>query len=355
MDTLEPAPKQPNSVSSTAPDPKSSPNKIVYLFGTGAAQAEIQLKYGAGLDLEKDGLRNRDISGRVIEAAKRTRIEPGLAGYLNKFPASEIKTGEPDIELLIGLLESSGPGHSEAALNLRGLFKHDIESRTKTLEPVLSKDLIEQASLLDPKKEEILAYLTLNYDDLFERAYQDVHKVLPNYGFDLQLDGQANDKKGPPYLKLHGSFDWESTPDSEGLRRVHPGSSPKQEHICWIPPTIHKEYDEYPYNLLWGKAHEALSRCNVLRIVGCSISPNDAGLMSLLFRASLLREKPFEIEIIASASTTYRIRKRFGWCFNIPELDFDPKHNAFSEWLNTRKQALDATKTEDLSNLNPQS
>ncbi len=71
----------------------------------------------------------------------------------------------------------------------------------------------------------------------------------------------------------------------------------------WLPPTILKESKNYPYNKLAGLSYELLSRkCDVLRVVGSSLTQNDWNVLSMIFNAQRHREltkgRAFTIELI---------------------------------------------------------
>ena len=53
-----------------------------------------------------------------------------------------------------------------------------------------------------------------------------------------------------------------------------------------------------PYNFIWGRAFDVLAKCDVLRVIGCSLNQNDISLIDLLFKVHLERADYFEIEII---------------------------------------------------------
>jgi hypothetical protein len=61
---------------------------------------------------------------------------------------------------------------------------------------------------------------------------------------------------------------------------------------------VNKNYLAPPYNFIWGRAFELLVKCDILRIVGCSLSQNDTGLVDLLFKAHLERGKRIDIQPI---------------------------------------------------------
>ena len=126
---------------------------------------------------------------------------------------------------------------------------------------------------LPSSPEQIVGLLTINYDDYLEHAIRDVFATSADYGiYVVGTDTPASE--APTLLKLHGSFSWRDTwPIAITEDNPHP---------LWIPPGIHKTKTRYPFNYLWALARELLE-CDVLRVVGCSLSSRDWDLISLLF------------------------------------------------------------------------
>lgn len=62
---------------------------------------------------------------------------------------------------------------------------------------------------------------------------------------------------------------------------------------------VEKRRERYPFSIIWGRAREALD-CDVLRIIGCSLSRNDWHLVSLLYTTQKLNvhRKEYDIELI---------------------------------------------------------
>jgi len=160
------------------------------------------------------------------------------------------------------------------------------------------------------------------------------------------LSRNYNLKQNVPLLiKLHGSFNWTNGfPILLVDEKVR--ASRKQEEMIWIPPGIEKERDRYPFNLLWGKAFELLD-CDTLRIVGCSLSQNDWGLMSLLFFSQMgaTFKRRYEIEIINSHRNGEIIREKNGFLTRVKILgelegcqDFVEveSENVFEDWLSKK-------------------
>ena len=313
--------------------------RIVYLFGAGATIAEAA---HAGIEQK---LSLREISEKVVQKAKRKR---GLEDLLSGISEENIN----DIELYISLLESLGiKKYSSAATELRDMFCKCIQQALiqggKLIEPVLAMALLEMHSAAKIQAiEQLKGIITLNYDNLLDRAFNTILGGV-NYGIACNcVSGNYNIKQnGPLLIKLHGSFNWRTgfpirLVDGKKTR------SGEQEEMIWIPPGIQKENDRYPFNLLWGKAFELLD-CDTLRIVGCSLSQNDWGLMSLLF-FSQIRSRPkleYQIEIINRHQNGIETREKNGFLRHLKVLgeldgcqdfvDVDPP-NVFETWLTTR-------------------
>ena len=89
----------------------------------------------------------------------------------------------------------------------------------------------------------------------------------------------------------------------------------RNKRIEIIPLGSNKNYLHSPYSFIWSRALEILIRCNTLRVVGCSLSPNDAHLVDLLFKAHLERDSDnvLNVEIISSEIAGQRIRQNYGF------------------------------------------
>lgn len=252
--------------------------KIVYLFGAGATQAET------------------DFGGSNAKVLT-TQIKDGIQIQLDNEPKSikklvsnDLLTSGVDIEQLISLYESRGTEKgNKAAYFLRKSFMSEIVRNLKIVDtpdrkfqPTLMSALFElhkeHEDILD---EQLIAILTLNYDDFAERAIKAVYSGV-NYGFatsDLLGKTENSNTIGefPALLKLHGSFNWAN--DFPPTIVKNPSTNP--DKCLWIPPGVDKRKEKYPFNILWGRAKEVLD-CDVLRVIGCSLSRNDWQLISLL-------------------------------------------------------------------------
>jgi hypothetical protein len=236
-----------------------------------------------------------------------------------------------NIELLISLLENSKV-HDWAYKTdlLRQLVKKDIQAilvRSRTRKFHLHNALFELHSQRALKEEKIIGLISLNYDSVLDEAYKRNYGE-PNYCFSLD-DGRLGLGK-IPLLKLHGSFNW-SDRTIGGRRRT----------IEIIPMGSAKTYLHAPYGFIWSRALKVLTECDTLRVIGCSLSPNDAHLIDLVFKAHLERSQAFEIEIIAPVKAGEEIRANYGFFPKIRSLleiedQLIPEQtptNAFKTWL----------------------
>ena len=289
-------------------DKGDTPKKVVYLFGTGASQAEI--------NLYDDTIK---ILMRDIKEGMLTKIDKKKITKL-KDVKNELLNEHADVEQLITLYESTGiHKHNIIARELKKLFWEEIEERINKLGigyiPKLLSALIDMHEI--PGVGEVLTgVLTLNYEDLIEKAICEV-KGEVDYSIKMNENHSHLDvgSLSYPLLKLHGSFNWRNefpitlTDD----RRIK-----KSEDVLWIPPGVEKRRERYPFSILWDRARELLD-CDILRIVGCSLSRNDWHLVSLLYTTQKLNtvNKPYVIELINYSDTGKAIAERY------PYLRFD--------------------------------
>ena len=180
--------------------------------------------------------------------------------------------------------------------------------------------------------------------------------------FDYGIDVEEKSLRWPhklgklPLLKLHGSFDWYMDAEMNKMSIAQNGAA---ETMQWIPPRLNKEYFNYPYNIIHGKAYELLAQCDILRVIGCGLNQNDIGLISLLFKTQHKGSNPYNIEIIGSEEGLQGLIKRLGMLLSFNEsfyrkdawakLEKQATKNPFLDWLyfkvkNTPKKSLRATK-----------
>jgi hypothetical protein len=263
--------------------PLEPSKKIAYLFGAGATHAEIMDSKDAQSEnfIKKNGLLISHVSQRVMEKAQKNKwFKEHKEVFANK--------GEFNIELFISLLEANKIDESKI-MYLKELIQEDIKT-------ILSKERKSKFYLHNAlfelhnhdklnKKEELIGIISLNYDDILDEAYKRVLDKKPDYC--LTSENNKCIPKCIPLLKLHGSFNWQNI-EIYG----------RKTNISIVPIGVNKNYLMPPYNFIWGRTYELLLGCDILRIIGCSMSQNDIGLIDLLFKAHKTRNKPIEIQII---------------------------------------------------------
>jgi len=271
--------------------------EVVYLWGAGATQAEIDYLGARRVNLL---MRDNDKLGDGVA----TRI---LKRIPKRWRSSFLVDQGMDIEKLISLLSASNVGDYERlAERIRQLYFEDICTNLAAarvlLNPQLAIGLLTMHHNNQFRQKEILSgIITTNHDGLLQLATQQVFTAV-NLGIPFDSKDFISDTAGAaPILQLHGSFTWVF-----GLPlRVSSLSktSAYSARTVWIPPTILKESKSYPFNKLSGLAYELLSKhCDVLRIVGSALTQNDWNVVSMIFNAQRHRELtngvPFRIELI---------------------------------------------------------
>lgn len=272
----------------------SDPKRIVYLFGTGATQAELKL-YDDSINILmchiKDGILKK-IDERKIKILFEIK--------------NELSNEHADVEHIITLYESTGiPKHDKIARELKKLFREEIQEKILKLgdafKPKLFSAFIDMHEI-DELGEELVGILTLNYEDILEKAMQMV-KGGVNYSIKIKDKHSVIrfNNSFYPILKLHGSFNWKN---DIPVILLDEKKIKKEEDVLWIPPGVEKRRERYPFSILWDRAREILD-CDILRVVGCSLSRNDWHLVSLLYTTQKLNSsnKPYIIELINSVES----------------------------------------------------
>jgi hypothetical protein len=303
----------------------SKPVKVAYLFGAGATHAEIVNLYPQRNDeifLKGNGLLMHHVSKRVCEAAAKEGLFDKRIGLLS--PA-----GLSNIELFISLIENNVINSEQIILRLKRSLRNDILSR---LSASRLKQFYLHKALLELHKntglEVLLGIISLNYDHVLDEAYETISGE-PNY---CLTSASPQDKL--PLLKLHGGFHLKY----------------RNHALPIITPGINKNYLELPYNFVWGRALEILIECDILRVIGCSLSHNDIGLVDLLFKAHLAKKSAFQIQMIDFDPDNNKIQAAYGF---LPELkralqiesglisdesikDYNRGSNPFKIWLKAK-------------------
>jgi hypothetical protein len=282
--------------------------RVVYIFGAGATQAEASL-----ID-ERIHLRMVDIKDGIFGKIEKRKI-PELQDIKN-----ELAGEYADVEQLITIYESSSSGkHRKVAKSLRELFREEILEQIERMDksnfavegrfiPRLYSALIDMHEI-EGLGEVLCGIMTLNYEDIIERAALFVKGGI-NYSLDFWKGKKSHikvRKTGTLVLKMHGSFNWRNEFPLSVEDNVE-----REEDVLWIPPGVEKHNEIYPYNIIWGKARELLN-CEILRVVGCSLSRNEWHLVSMLYATQKLNrmKKEYTIEIISSPETGEEIGKQY--------------------------------------------
>jgi len=276
---------------------------VVYLFGAGATQAAV-----SAID-EGCKVLIQDITQDVFLTIRKENLQDLL-------PLSNALLPEGiDIEHLIShLLATFNPLRARQADQLRGLFRASLLRRLRRFSsatvPTLFTALFNFHTL--PRQPETLkGIISLNYDQLADIAF---NQVFGGINYALRIDAQHSQihssEKAPPFIKLHGSFNWQ---DRTPIALVDEESVAADDAV-WIPPGLAKTRDHYPFDILWGRAHELLD-CEILRVVGCSLNPSDMHLVSMLFRTQALSGQPqrYRIQLIDYPDACARITSTYGY------------------------------------------
>ncbi|MGI2336012.1 MAG: hypothetical protein ACRKGH_05155 [Dehalogenimonas sp.] len=271
-------------------------DKVVYLIGAGASHAELK-RYDSSA-----GICMNDAVAGVLKIIKNDySSDNSLSELLNTLDNGTIHPYKLDIEKVISLYETAGTRtDQERANNLRNAFsKTIIGSIEQTIKgdrlPLLISALFDLHTI-PALNEQLQGILTTNYDGFIEQGSMNVHGAI-NYPFVPAIHDAdyVFDQSLPPIVNLHGSFYWKKSHPVELSKKADPGS----ENALWLPPGIIKQNAQYPFNLLWGTARELL-KCDILRIIGCSLGVSDFNILSMLHVTNRLRDDgvKFKIEYI---------------------------------------------------------
>lgn len=296
--------------------------QIVYLFGAGATQAELDYIGAQGINLLMlDNDRGEGIATRVLNSIARHRRQ-----FVGENEAI-------DIEKLISLL--AGCGITEL-LELADMMRYHyfIEIKKSLIagkiisNPKLARSLLEmhRNGYFGDKVEHLSGIITTNHDGLLQvasqLAFNEVNLGFPFISEDFCASATYN---APPILQVHGSFTWLfGVPIKVSrLRRESLYSS----DMSWIPPTILKESKNYPFNKLAATAYELLAKkCDVLRVIGSSLTQNDWNVLSLIFNAQRHRElsggSAFRIELIMPQARGREISEQCAYMKNLTPVGY---------------------------------
>lgn len=327
------------------------PKQIVYLLGAGATQAEVNYAGAAAVNLLMRD--DEELGGEGLS----TTILKKLGDKGTPF----VQAGRSmDVEKLISLLVTSGvDSQVQLAEQMRRLYFEEMCRRLVKAKivrnPRLAKALLQMHhdEKFRAEVEQLSGVFTTNHDGLLQLAFESVYGAV-DVGFPFVSDDitSAKPEAVPRLLQLHGSFSWKfGVPLHVATLRRGVKYSRK---TVWIPPSVLKESKNYPFNKISAIAYEILAkRCDVLRIVGSSLTQNDWNILCLIFNAQrhreLVRERSFLIQLIMSRRSGKEIQTSCSYLKNtlpinaLSEGDFslyeeglpaDPElNNVFAYWL----------------------
>ncbi|MXZ00135.1 hypothetical protein F4Y93_05625, partial [Candidatus Poribacteria bacterium] len=254
--------------------------RVTYLFGAGASHACVTRFTD-----------QHPILMSHLNSSLHEKLSALVNNYDNpadddlKYLVNSVIDESTDFEQVVTFLEDTPSlRHRQFADDMRRTFEEVLHNKLTEIRADLQDDPTELYEvLLDIHNiagfdESLHGIMTTNYDEYIEKAAESIYGCPVDFGIEVLRSPSHNQNSAEDMsvrlLKLHGSFGWIDTwPISAGTAV---GAS------VWIPPGLQKPKNAYPFNVLWGLAREMLS-CDVLRIVGFKIGPNDWDLMSLLF------------------------------------------------------------------------
>ncbi len=293
----------------------SSRHRVVYLFGAGASHACVKAVGSA------HGILMRDLSEELAERV-RIIVEDEFKGNESlRILVNDVIDEHSDFEHIITFLDESSSGlHRNFAEFLRKAFEDVLRKRLREIESEQGRTpddlyaiLLDMYSIAD-FPETLRGFLTLNYDCYLESAIERSATYRCDRG--ISFDQAKVSAPAIRTLKLHGSFDWNET---------WPVSLGHGPDTMWIPPGIQKDKEHYPFNVLWGLAHEMLD-CDILRVIGCRLGSNDWDLISLLFatRHTNTNGRPYRIEVIDAPRQVGQLQNEYPYLDVHSMLEVEP-------------------------------
>lgn len=185
--------------------------------------------------------------------------------------------------------------------------------------------------------------ITLNYDDLIERACERIgvhyRHGFKHRGFNGTFKVDLSDYNGRmlnvneeqssvPIYKLHGSYNWMTELENIQLISDMQHFFRKQEFWTtneWAkygfviePPTIDKSYAGRILSAIWGRAYDALASAFHIIVIGYSFPEND-GYVKYLLMASLVDNTTLKQVTIVDPSCDDSYKGRIKWLLDLLE------------------------------------
>ena len=282
--------------------------RVVYLIGAGASHACVEFANGG------TGILMRDLNPKLSKEVRKLVQHKNLQYRTLHDLTNNVINETTDFEHVITFLdESPSHVHRQFAEDLRKIFHKVLFQELKKIKKDLGKQrFLLYSALLDMHQikdspESLHAILSLNYDEFIEDAAKEVYvNHLDPVDFGVHALQDKTLEKRLKLFKLHGSFSWKD------IWPIGKQVGNGKKNPLWIPPGIQKSKERYPFSALWSMAREALD-CDVVRIIGCRLSPSDWDLISLLFttRHTHVRNQPYLVEVIDSPSHALELSERY--------------------------------------------
>ena len=276
--------------------------RVAYLFGAGATQACVARVRSP------HGVLMQDLSPALATKLHNLVDEAPFDDPRLKDLVNSVIHDDTDFEHVITFLDSAPSSlHRDFAEKMKQEFQQVLRDRLDLIrsdhgtEPTELYSVLIDFHNIPGCPEHLQALLTTNYDEYLESAIESVTKGAPDFG--VMVNAASPTRNGPQLLKLHGSLGWRDTWPISTESDVG--------RTLWIPPGIHKAKQDYPFNVLWGRAAETLN-CDVLRIIGCRLAPNDWDLIALLFASRHMNHPTApEIQVIDSPRHVEDLKKQY--------------------------------------------
>ena len=299
---------------------ESSGPRVVYLLGAGATQGCIA-HFGSRQKLVMSGLAEPIFEELQRVAEEKYRGHSGITRLVNDVMLPESGF---DIEQLITFLEDSPTlAYRRFSSELRDVFSSvlidrlaDVKRELGVVRSRLYAALVDMHDV-EGFNETLGGFLTLNYDVLLEHAIEHHLELDVDYGITIDT-ASVPSRRAITVLKMHGSLGCLESGPSEpnSVITLESGYLPDYESPRMITPSMRSGVSLGTY---WN--------CDILRIVGCNLGPNDWDLVSLLFstRYTHATAAPYRIEVIAEYETVQRIRELFPylevlWLPDLPQV-----------------------------------
>lgn len=288
---------------------------VVYLIGAGASHACVS-SVGS-----PHGILMRHL-GKPLWARLRELVNNDFAGDASlEYLVNSVIDDSTDFEHIITFLDDAPSlRHRQFAERMRTAFEEVLRDRLSLIREETQGDAVRLYKVLidiysvDRSPEALKGIITTNYDEYIEDAIEQVGQHPVDFG--VRVGPSLHQAQAIRLLKLHGSFGWQNT---WPITRGQVGDA-----TLWIPPGITKAKQSYPFNALWGLAREMLS-CDVLRVIGCRLGPNDWDLISLLFtmQHSSMINRP-QIEVIDAPLHVKRLKESYPYLEILSILEVEP-------------------------------